>query len=909
MAITALVLLLCISYIAVGGIVFYVIKLTKDLQVSSGSDTTRPQLTDTAGNTLHVMSTTSTVTTSQLSSLDSDNVFENLLSASLDIGGTPVTLKVAGFARSKGSVMLFTTSPAIPIVVLTGTELAPGPGVSDSTTTALFAANITSSGSRRSFVSAGSGYFMCPAGTYYATANSRCNICSPGKYTSCPNAATFSTNCLATSVEACTWIEAGYYASKLIYSASSAWFSTSDVVTYPAAGAQAIAACGFGTYRADRAAQNFCSGCSTKPGYHCGMAATSAAGSLCPAGYYCLGGAVTSAPPACTGGSGSYCPAGSSSSAGSVCPAHKYCAGGSAAPVAACVADPGYYCVSPSSTTATLCSEGYYCTGGAQATRSTCSTLPGYYCGIAATSSAGSICPAGYYCVGGAVTSAPPACTGGSGRYCPQGSSSASGSSCPAGYTCAGGSAAPVLWPLCQAAPGYYCASTYATTTTICPAGSYCAGMFAPPVQCTDLGVGRYCPAGTSSSLGAYCPVGSFCDGTGAIVSCTAGPNKYCPGGVETNPAISAAGVYCSRYSASDSAEGVPNPYYFGSTFVCKGGSTAPIPAVCPAGYTSIGGPGRWWSAEEKANKLINASSVCKPCTIDAGCYHGTHPLGSYHPTKTPAYGGSGTTDASLSVALGYPAAKTNTVFPTAAGLCQNGLTRVGVVGGYMCVPCPAGYLCPANDAAKALGSIPVPCDGVNYCGMGYSTYFQTGSGLTGICPEGTYTLSTTYLGNPLKACANCPAGTYSTYGSSACTACAAGTMSAPGSSSCALTAATCPPGTYASVADRACFPCADGYFNGWFGQTKCLIASSGSFAFSSGGKLPAELWAPLRGSAQAIPCPAGSYADQYGMSLCKSCPANTYSQYPAGNFACAPCAQGLTVAEGMGKSSADCKA
>jgi hypothetical protein len=144
-AVTALVVLLCLSYVAVGGIVFYVIKMTKDTQVAAGST----ELTDTSGNTLHVMSTTTTTVASAVSSLDSDNVFQDLQSVSLDLGGTPLTLKMAGFARATpGSVLLFTTSAAIPVLELKDTTLSPGPGAS-AAVLALFASSATASGGSR----------------------------------------------------------------------------------------------------------------------------------------------------------------------------------------------------------------------------------------------------------------------------------------------------------------------------------------------------------------------------------------------------------------------------------------------------------------------------------------------------------------------------------------------------------------------------------------------------------------------------------------------------------------------------------------------------------------------------------------------------------------------------------------
>ena len=165
-AITALVVLLCLSYVAVGGIVFYVIKMTKDTRVAAGST----ELTDTSGNTLHVMSTTAMTVTSAVSSLDSDNVFEDLQSVSLNIGVAPLTLKSAGFLRvSPGHVLLFTASAAIPVLELKDTTLSPGPGASEAVLALV--KNATASGGSRGLAS------YCGASDWSASCVCVCVCC------------------------------------------------------------------------------------------------------------------------------------------------------------------------------------------------------------------------------------------------------------------------------------------------------------------------------------------------------------------------------------------------------------------------------------------------------------------------------------------------------------------------------------------------------------------------------------------------------------------------------------------------------------------------------------------------------------------------------------------------------------
>ena len=464
-AIAALVLLLCVSYVAVGGIVWHVIKLTKDTQASG------TELTDTRGNTLHVLSTAATATTPALSALDTDNVFADLVSATLPIGATEVTLKISGHARASAeSVLLFTTSSSIPTLLLSGSVLSPGPGASASVLALLGNASSGGSGGGaralaslcdgagvcQSYLSAaGNANKRCPAGTSYAPAKSRCLTCPIGRYRSCSGAAKATDNCH--NMTSCAKMPAGYHATLMIDSAAgaSAWYTiptyglndltplAATSIIYLSAGVQAIAPCPTGTFNAG--GSSFCAFCGASAGNYCGVAETSTLGRQCPVGSYCTGRSAGPAP--CTVPSGEFCPAGSPSNTGTACPpSGLICRGGAFPPVLPCSAAPGFFCAAVYLPTAVLCPQHKFCPGGplSLAYPAACSALAaGYWCPQGSASAMGAPCPAGRFC-SGAANAAPADCTAAPNFYCPTAANSAAGEACPPGHYCSGGTAAPI---------------------------------------------------------------------------------------------------------------------------------------------------------------------------------------------------------------------------------------------------------------------------------------------------------------------------------------------------------------------------------------------------------------------------------------------------------------------------------
>ena len=114
-------------------------------------------------------------------------------------------------------------------------------------------------------------------------------------------------------------------------STTTAWSFTTNPASYPYAGAQARALCGYGTY--NTGSVSYCSNCVTVGGKYCNLGASSASGTDCPAGSYCVAGTVKTAPPACA--ANTWSSAGASSC--TACDAGKYVAAGAGIASASCV--------------------------------------------------------------------------------------------------------------------------------------------------------------------------------------------------------------------------------------------------------------------------------------------------------------------------------------------------------------------------------------------------------------------------------------------------------------------------------------------------------------------------------------------------------------------------------------------
>lgn len=274
------------SYVAVGGIVFYVIRLTKDTKAVG------TELTNTDGDTLHVMSTTATSVTTGLTSLLADGAFAGLQSVTaVTANDGSLTLGLSGFARSGVNVIFFTTSAAVPTLILSPTTLTLGPDASATAVAALGGGAATGGSGRllnyvdnsckqgagkcASYVSsklAPNGLnLLCPAGAFFkpydcnalgncATSNNgfvgRCRTCPTGQYTNdvkCTGSTlgTMGDKTPCHTVGGCTAIPAGSYAVSVIFSGTDNLWSNTVTITsaseltgkYSGAGVQNIAPC------------------------------------------------------------------------------------------------------------------------------------------------------------------------------------------------------------------------------------------------------------------------------------------------------------------------------------------------------------------------------------------------------------------------------------------------------------------------------------------------------------------------------------------------------------------------------------------------------------------------------------------------------------------------------------------
>jgi hypothetical protein len=137
-------------------------------------------------------------------------------------------------------------------------------------------------------------------------------------------------------------------------------------------------------------------------------------------------------------------------------------------------------------------------------------------------------------------------------------------------------------------------------------------------------------------------------------------------------------------------------------------------------------------------------------------------------------------------------------------------------------------------------------------------------------CPEGTFS-NVTGL-NATDQCIPCPAGTYSSSGSTSCKKCPEGSTSNTGSATCYLVlkedSLTCTAGAYkTSLNATTCTPCSPGTYNptnAVWGKNQCKECQPGTFA-------------KQYGSTGCHDCPAGSFSNITRASSCQICPFGHY--------------------------------
>ena len=526
---------------------------------------------------------------------------------------------------------------------------------------------------------------------------------------------------------------------------------------------------------------------------------------VCPAGFYCPAG-TTGSPLQCP--NGTFSTVGAQSIAGcistappgfysidgvqTICPAGMYCPSSTTAPVACpkgtynekkgkylqsdCIACPaGTYCDRTGLTYPTPCPAGKTsATVGAQVSTTCKSCSPGTYC--PSISSGVLPCPTGTY----SSTSNAVKCTPcDPGTYLPGTGKSnlTTAINCPAGSYCPGGYGTPTPCPA-----GRYCAGTgLSTPGTACPAGYYCPPGTINPVPCP---IGTYCPT-PSLSATLPCPPGVYCPGTsGSIVPGSRGdmacpPGTYSLGGAGSGCIQCPAGSYCARSDAlpTPCPTGTYNIYTNKTTptdcIPCPAGSFCPntttLPQVCPAGRYSPG----------------NATQ-CSPCPAGSFCSGGGSmpsicPVGTYCPSaagstalQCPIGGICPIPGATSSVSCPPGQYCPNVGLGSMGSLCPPG-TFSGGGAGSSCTPCQAGTYSnnPGTTACTTCGLNTFSMPGSVSCGPsspGYAVRSLTDPASMYICPVGTYTTTTNYVG---QVCINCPVGQYNTNpGSTSCAPC-----------------------------------------------------------------------------------------------------------------------------------------
>lgn len=527
----------------------------------------------------------------------------------------------------------------------------------------------------------------------------------------------------------------------------------------------------------------------------------------CPAGFYCPEG-TTGSPPQCPNGTfstvgakniascTSTAPPGFYSIGGvqTICPVGSYCPSSTQAPVQCpkgtynenkgkylqsdCLPCPaGTYCDRTGTSYPTPCPKGKTsATVGAKVSTVCKSCTPGTYCpnrfsGVlpcpAGTYSSTSdaikctpcdpgvylpgtsnrnqnippavVCPQGSYCPGG--YGEPTQCP--AGRYCPGTGLSTPGTACPAGYYCPKGTSNPLP---CQ--PGTYCPTPSLSAPLPCPPGEYCPGTSGSIVPGSRGGIN--CPIGTYSLGGAgsgciQCPAGSYCARSNALPT-------PCP--------IGTYNIYTNKTSPTDC---IPCP----AGSFCPNTNTSPQP--CPAGRYSAG----------------NATQ-CSPCPVGSFCSGGGSmpsicPVGTYCPSAS----GSAPLQCPIGGICPIPGSRSSVTCPPGQYCPNTGLGSMGVLcppgtfsaggAGSSCTPCAAGKYSsnPGSTTCTPCGANTFSMAGAPSCGPsppGYAVRSRTDSASMYICPVGTYTNTTNYLGS---ACINCPVGQYNTNaGSSSCSPC-----------------------------------------------------------------------------------------------------------------------------------------
>ena len=445
---------------------------------------------------------------------------------------------------------------------------------------------------------------------------------------------------------------------------------------------------------------------------------------------------------------GSYCPAGAS--APLPCDAGRYSSATNLESAEQCtLADAGFFAptasteqtpcaagtvaTSPGASSCTPCPAGKYQNETGQLECRACA--PGSYCFVGASvelacragtyqSQSGSSncesCPPGLACAAGC--SLPVECEVGSKanaasnadvcELCPAGeyqdqSQQTSCNACSAGYSCAQGAA-----QMTPCAKGSFTnASMLKDACELCPAGKYQAAT--GQTECDSCVPGSYCAVGAAAALPCYAGTYSNATDLSSAVECTVcPPGAFCVAGSRTPTNCSAGSMAANEHSPlcitcpegsyqDDAGASACKPCI--AMHTCPLGSSAPMPASCPAGHF--------------ARADFSSVDDCDPCRIAHFCFGGAA-------QAEPCGVGTFANDTGLARCHKCPGGSYQPTEGSSSCLtcptghwCNEGATTP--------IPCPAGTVSNATSLASEAG-----CEGV-----AFDFWAPLGSSLPEPCP------------------------------------------------------------------------------------------------------------------------------------------------------------------------------
>ncbi|MGH0137990.1 UNVERIFIED_CONTAM: hypothetical protein FKN15_065321 [Acipenser sinensis] len=674
--------------------------------------------------------------------------------------------------------------------------------------------------------------FACPVGHYCPEGSPAPVICESGSYQNLDKQA------------ACKPCEEGYYCDNSLGPVQDPSQYPCPQGHYCPQGTRFATqyGCPVGTFNPRMRVQDV-SGClPCPPGKYCSAIGLAEPTGDCSAGFWCKQGAQTRVPS--DGLSGRTCSPGHDCPSGQAgpCPVGHFCPRGTATPQP--------------------CPVGTFSNLTKQTSEDGCiPCLPGHFCGSAGLTAPTGECWEGFYCSQGATVPNSPIRDG-------------RGGPCPTGHFCPKTSAAPQPCP-----GGTYCAVEGQASCSPCVEGYYCP-VNSSSYAGTECAPGHYCPTGTSSWNQFPCPAGTYNPfSRGASVQdCIP-----CDPGMIWHYYFALAGLHCASPGLPRASGQCAAGHY------CVGGALTPHPSngitgdLCPRGhYCSEGSavpqpcpPGHYSNTTKNT-----ALSDCLPCP------QGTT-LGRESPCPTGTFNNrTGLSDVSECVSC--PAGE----YCSSAGLSQ----PTGA--------CMTGYYCPVNSSSYA----GTECAPGHYCPTGTSSWNQFP------CPAGTYNPFS--RGASVQDCIPCDPGMiwhyYFALAGLHCASpglprasgqCAAGHYCVGGAltphPSNGITGDLCPRGHYCSEGSAVPQPCPPGHYSNTTKNTAlsdCLPCPQGFSCDGQGlsapsGSCQAGYFCPPgqnssrpasytctaghmcpQGSSQQSPCPPGTYQDQHGQALCKTC-------------------------------------